>query len=237
MTRPRLAVVGLGRMGQRLVELAKEQGWEVTARIAASGNRAGAGITRDTLAGAEVCVDFTTAVAAPANIRAAVRAGCPIVVGTTGWDAERQEVEQDVRAAGGSLLISPNFSVGVNVLWQVAEYAAGLLAHVPGFDAHIVETHHAGKRDAPSGTALQLRDLIRAALNRDVPVTSIRTGSVPGTHELLFDGAFEQIRLVHVARDRRVFAEGALVAARWLIGRRGIFTMADLLAGDPAPGQ
>ena len=237
MTSPRLAVIGLGRMGQSLVALAGEQGWDVTARITAPGNHLGAGITRETLQGADVCVDFTAADAAPANIRAAVRAACPIVVGTTGWKAEREAVEQDVRAAGGSMLASPNFSLGVNVLWQVAEHAARLVARMPGFDAHIVETHHAGKRDAPSGTALRLRELTSVALERDVPVTSIRTGSVPGTHELLFDGAFEQIRLAHVARDRRVFAEGALVAARWLIGRRGIFTMADLLAGDSASGQ
>jgi 4-hydroxy-tetrahydrodipicolinate reductase len=224
-------------MGQSVMALAEEQGWDVTARIAAPGNRGGAAITRETLGDADVCVDFTAAAAAPANIHAAVRAGCPIVVGTTGWNAEREAVEQIVRAAGGAMLASPNFSLGVNVLWQLAEHAARLVARMPGFDAHIVETHHAGKRDAPSGTALRLREVTSAALERDVPVTSIRTGFVPGTHELLFDGAFEQIRLGHVARDRRVFAEGALVAARWLIGRRGIFTMADLLAGDSAPGQ
>jgi 4-hydroxy-tetrahydrodipicolinate reductase len=237
MTSLRLAVIGLGRMGQSVVALAEEQGWDVTARISAPGNRGGAAITRETLGGADVCVDFTAAAAAPANIRAAVRAGCPIVVGTTGWNAEREAVEQVVRAAGGAMLASPNFSLGINVFWQLAEHAARLVARMPGFDAHIVETHHAGKRDAPSGTALRLREVTSAALERDVPVTSIRTGFVPGTHELLFDGAFEQIRLGHVARDRRVFAEGALVAARWLIGRRGIFTMADLLAGDSAPGQ
>ena len=113
-----------------------------------------------------------------------------------------------------------------------AERSARLLARISGFDAHIVETHHAAKRDAPSGTALTVQQRVAAASGRAVPVTSVRTGHVPGTHELIFDAPFEQIRLVHEARDRRVFAEGALLAAAWLRGRSGVFTMSDVLVHD-----
>jgi len=102
-----------------------------------------------------------------------------------------------------------------------------LTSSLPAFDAHIVEMHHAAKRDAPSGTALELSRRTGAAREREIPITSVRTGDVPGTHTLLFDGGFEQIRVEHVARDRRVFADGALTAARWLVGRRGVFTMAE----------
>ena len=106
-----------------------------------------------------------------------------------------------------------------------------MLHRAPGFDAHITETHHAAKKDAPSGTAAGLERLAATEWGRAIPITSIRTGSVPGTHEIVFDAPFEQIRLTHEARDRRVFADGALLAARWLIGRRGVFTMRDVLAG------
>jgi 4-hydroxy-tetrahydrodipicolinate reductase len=127
------------------------------------------------------------------------------------------------------LFTAPNFSVGVAVFARVAERAAALLAPLSAFDAHVLETHHSAKKDAPSGTGAMLRDVMAAQLGRVVPVTSVRTGSVPGTHELIFDAPFEQIRLTHEARDRRVFADGALLAARWLIGRRGVFDMTDLL--------
>src|SRR5436190_479998 len=110
-------------------------------------------------------------------------------------------------------------------------HAIEQLASERGFDVHIVETHHAAKKDAPSGTAANLAKAGAGELGRDIPITSIRTGSVPGTHELIFDGTFETIRLEHVARDRRVFADGALLAAKWLIGRHGVFTMADVLRG------
>lgn len=235
MSTPRIAVIGMGKMGRAVAQLAEERGWPVVATIDAASNAGGVGITRERLGGATVAIEFTRAEAAPANVRACARAGCPVVVGTTGWDAEREAVERDVLLAGGAMLWSPNFSLGVNLFWQVAEFAARLVARVPGFDVHILETHHAAKRDAPSGTALELRRLSAAALGREVPVTSVRVGSVPGTHELLFDAPFEQMRLEHVARDRRVFAEGALAAARWLVGRQGIFTMRDLLLTDTDP--
>ena len=235
MSPPRIAVIGTGKMGRVVKQLATERGWPVVATIGSRGNERGAAITTETLAGAEVAVEFTTPAAAPANIRACARAGCPVVVGTTGWYHERERVERDVLLANGAMLWAPNFALGVNLYWQVAEFAARLAGRVPGFDAHIVETHHAAKKDAPSGTAIELARLGSAALGRDIPVTSIRTGSVPGTHELVLDAPFEQLRVEHVARDRRVFADGALHAAQWLIGRHGVFTMRDLLVAEYQP--
>lgn len=229
MSAPRIAVIGMGKMGRAVSRLATDRGWPVVATFDSEDARGGAGITRATLGEADVAIEFTTPAAAPANIRACARAGCPVVVGTTGWYDRRAEVEADVLTAGAAMLWSPNFSLGVNLFWQIAEVAARLAARVPGFDAHIVETHHAAKQDAPSGTAIELARLGSAALGREIPVTSVRVGFVPGTHELLLDAPFEQIRLEHVSRDRRVFAEGALIAARWMIGRRGIYTMRDLL--------
>ena len=232
MSAPRLAIIGHGKMGRAVEQLAADRGWAVTAVIGAAANHDGVGIARDSLGGADVAVEFTAGSAAPANVRACVRAGCPVVSGTTGWDAERARVEQDVLAGAGALLWSPNFSIGVNLFWQVAELAAHLAGRTKSFDAHIVETHHAAKRDAPSGTALALQRLATAAFGGDIPVSSIRVGAVPGTHELVLDAAFEQIRVVHEARDRRVFAEGALAAARWLVGRRGVYTMRDFLLAE-----
>ena len=229
ISHPRLAIIGLGKMGQTLCHLAPQRGWTIAAEIGAEGNGQGMGITRESLRGADVAIEFTTPQSAPWNVRACARAGCPVVVGTTGWDAERLEVEHDVLAANGAMLAAPNLSLGVNVFFRIAEYAARLTARLSAFDAHIVETHHAAKRDAPSGTALELARRTRAARQLDIPISSIRTGNVPGTHTLLLDGGFEQIRVEHVARDRRVFADGALTAAGWLIGKHGIFTMADFL--------
>lgn len=226
---PRLALIGLGRMGQTLRVLAAERGWPLVAEIGAAGNEHGEAITGESLGGADVAIEFTTPRAAPWNVRACARAGCPVVVGTTGWDAQLPDVERDVLEANGAMLRAANLSIGVNVFTEIAEYAARLTARLSTFDAHIVETHHAAKLDAPSGTALELARRVSIAGEREIGISSVRVGSVPGTHTLLLDGAFEQIRLEHVARDRRVFADGALLAAHWLAGRDGSFTMADLM--------
>ncbi|HYD55036.1 MAG TPA: dihydrodipicolinate reductase C-terminal domain-containing protein, partial [Gemmatimonadaceae bacterium] len=154
----------------------------------------------------------------------------PVVVGTTGWYAHLPVVSAHVRERDGALLWAPNFSIGVNLFQELVARAAALMRGAASFDVHLVETHHAAKKDAPSGTAGSLARAASHGLGREVPITSVRTGHVPGTHELVFDAPFESIRLEHVARDRRVFAEGALAAARWLAGRRGVFTMRDLLA-------
>jgi 4-hydroxy-tetrahydrodipicolinate reductase len=155
-----------------------------------------------------------------------------VVVGTTGWYDDLPAITKEVQAAGGALLWAPNFSVGVHVFAQIVALAAKLSVNLPGFERTMLETHHSAKKDAPSGTALMLARAAEESGGGTMPITSVRVGSVPGTHELVIDGAFEQIRLVHEARDRRVFADGALVAARWLAGRRGVFTMRDVLSGN-----
>ena len=226
----RLALVGMGKMGRQLEALAPERGFDVVATLDVQD----APITRDRLRGADVAIEFTRPDAAVLNIRELLAAGCPTVVGTTGWYEHLPMVLREVEQAGGALLWAANFSLGVNLMLELAREAGRLIAGTP-FDAHLVEVHHAAKKDAPSGTAVVLERAVEETLGRPVPVTSVRTGSVPGTHTLVFDAPFEQIRLEHEARDRRVFAEGALVAARWLVGRRGVFTMRDVLARAASP--
>jgi 4-hydroxy-tetrahydrodipicolinate reductase len=228
-TKLKLALIGMGKMGRALEQLAPDRGFDVVARLDQQESARGAGITREALNGAEVAVEFTVPEAAVGNIEACVAAGCPVVVGTTGWYAESGAVGKLVAERGGAVLWAPNFSIGVNLFQRLVEHAAELVGTAPGFDVHLVETHHAAKKDAPSGTAGSLAHAVAQVLGREVPITSVRTGHVPGTHELVFDSPFETVRLEHVARDRRVFAEGALLAARWLVGRQGTFSMRDVL--------
>jgi 4-hydroxy-tetrahydrodipicolinate reductase len=229
---PRLAIIGDGKMGRTIVQLAPERGFMVCALIGARHNDGGRGVTPGGLNGAQVAIEFTEPAAAAANVEAALRAAVPVVCGTTGWYDELPRLRALATELGGALFAAPNFSVGVAVFARIAERAAAALAPLTSFDAHIVETHHSAKKDAPSGTAAMLGTVIEAKLGREIAVTSVRTGSVPGTHEIIFDAPFEQVRLVHEARDRRVFAEGALVAARWIVGRRGVFTMRDVLSSS-----
>jgi 4-hydroxy-tetrahydrodipicolinate reductase len=224
-----LAIIGMGRMGRAIQELAPAMGWNVCATFDADGSAGGTGITAQTLNGADAAVEFTEPPAATSNARACISAGCPVVVGTTGWYDALPVIEREVERSGGALLWAPNFSLGVNVLDELTRAAGALLAGAEAFDAHVVETHHSGKKDSPSGTAAMLHKTLAGALGRETGVTSIRIGSVPGTHEVVFDGPFEQLVLRHEARDRRVFAAGALAAAAWLVGRKGVFTMRDVL--------
>lgn len=224
MNTPRLALMGYGKMGRAVRHLALERGWVVTGVV----ERDKGGI--NALGGADVAIEFTTPAAAVGNIRAALAAGCPIVVGTTGWYDALPDIEAEVARSNGALLWAPNFSIGALVFRRVVQDASRRLAGLPEMEPHLIETHHAAKRDAPSGTAIVLARAGEAALGRSIPVTSVRVGNVPGTHELLFDAPFEQIRLEHVVRDRRVFAAGALRAAEWLIGKHGVFTLDDVVA-------
>ena len=230
MTTLPLAIIGLGKMGRAVEQLAPERAFTVVARLGR-----GEAITTRSLNGAAVAIEFTEPSAAMANIRACLEAGCPVVTGTTGWYGELSSLRDEVLTHRGALLAAPNFSLGVAVFARLVEEAARRFAAVPGFDVHLVEIHHSAKKDAPSGTAVALADTGARARGAPIPITSVRTGSVPGTHELIFDAPFEQVRLVHEARDRRVFAEGALTAARWIVGREGIFTMDDVIGSTELP--
>jgi len=224
---PRIAILGMGKMGREVDALAGERGIEVVARLdEADITDRGAAIAA--LGNAEVAIEFTTPASAVGNVDLCLAAGCPVVVGTTGWYDALDDVAARVEASGGALLWAPNFSVGVALVRVLCQRAAGLLKNIEGFDVRITETHHAGKLDAPSGTALLLKEAL-AASGRDVPIESVRIADVPGRHEVCIDGAYEQVTLSHEARSRRVFADGALTAAMWLRGRKGVFTMQDVL--------
>jgi 4-hydroxy-tetrahydrodipicolinate reductase len=232
----RVAIIGDGKMGRAIDVLARERGIVVTKVLGVAENDGGRGISREGLGNPDVAIEFTEPEAAPTNILACARARVPVVVGTTGWLGVLDRVSGEVRTAGGAMLWAANFSIGVNLFFAIAGAAARAMRGQP-FGAHIIETHHAAKKDAPSGTALVVEQRVAGELGTPVPIASVRVGHVPGTHEVVFDGAFEQIRLVHEARDRRVFADGALRAAAWLRGRTGIFTMHDVLGlseqGEP----
>ena len=228
MNQPAIAVIGDGKMGRTIGQMVQERGWHLTAMLDAEHNRGGAGITRRALGDPDVAIEFTEPSSAVPNIMACIHEGVPVVVGTTGWYNSLPVITEAANEEGASLLWAANFSVGVNLFVELARQAARIMSK-SDFSAAMVETHHSAKKDAPSGTALAIANAMEGELGKELPVTSVRTGSVPGTHELLFDAPFEQIILRHEARDRRVFADGALRAAAWLKGKKGVYTMRDVL--------
>lgn len=225
---PRIAILGMGRMGREVDAAARERGVEVVAGLDVD-DVADRDAAIAALGESDVTIAFTVPDSAVADIDLCLEAGVPVVVGTTGWYARLDDVRSRVRECGGSLLYAPNFSIGIALTKAVLERAAELLPGLEGFDIAITETHHAAKKDAPSGTALLLRDAL-AGSGREVPITSIRLGHVPGRHEVCIDGPYEQVVVSHEARNRRVFADGALTAALWLRGRKGVYTLDDVLA-------
>ncbi len=226
---PQIAIIGDGKMGRTIAQMVQERGWSVCAMLDSAHNRNGMGITRRALGDPDVAIEFTKPEAAVDNISACIEAQVPVVVGTTGWYESLPSITQLAESAGGTVLWAPNFAVGVNLFVELARRAGEIMGLAPEFAAALVETHHSAKKDAPSGTALAIVNALEKGLGKRIPVTSVRTGSVPGTHELIFDSTYEQMTLRHEARDRRVFADGALRAAHWLIGRKGVFTMRDVL--------
>lgn len=217
----KLLVVGYGKMGRLVDQLAPESGFEVVGRVDHD---------RDEWAPADAAIDFSTADALLANFQRYVDLQVPLVIGTTGWNAHADALRARAAEARLGVVAAANFSIGVNVFQLVAEQAASLMRVQEQYGAWIHEAHHATKRDAPSGTAILLRDaMIQAGFNRPIDMSSTRAGTIPGTHTIGFDSASDTIELIHTARDRRGFATGALLAARWLQGRQGWFSMLDVL--------
>jgi len=224
----KLALIGYGAMGQLVAKLASEQGHQVVLSLDIVDASRGVEDLANALRGCDVAIDFSVADSVPKNAEACARAGVPIVVGTTGWQSQVDNVQRIVTEHGGALIYGANFSLGVQVFYRIAARAAELFRDLESYDGFIEEAHHKRKRDAPSGTAVQLRKIVADGFIRDVPVTSTRAGYVPGTHRLGFDSAADQITLTHTARSREGFAAGALVAASWIIGRKGVYEFSEV---------
>jgi len=222
---PRLLLVGRGRMGRLVDALSTEYGFQVVGMV-----NSGNADSPEAWAEADVAIDFSTGSAVAANARRLAARGIDLVIGTTGWQADEGPLRQALAEFPIGVVAAPNFALGVNLFLALAQRAAELMATHAEFGAWIHEMHHRAKRDAPSGTAIAIRDTMeKSGYHSPIDVASTRVGSIPGTHTVGFDSAAETITLTHAARDRTAFARGALQAARWVHGRRGWFTMKDVL--------
>jgi 4-hydroxy-tetrahydrodipicolinate reductase len=220
----KLAIIGYGKMGKLIDQLAPEYGFEVSARR---------DIDRpEPIEGADAAIEFSTPHAAIDNIALAAAARVPVVVGTTGWLDRLDQAKKLIEQNDGALVWSPNFSIGVNVFTHLVAEAARVLKDEPGYGAWAWEIHHITKKDAPSGTLLKLVDAMKSAgYQRPIDASSSRAGAHPGTHEVGFDSAADTITLRHTARSREGFARGALKAAQWIVGRKGCFEFSEVLFG------
>jgi len=225
----KILLVGHGKMGRMVESLAGEFGCEV-AGVLDPESPAHAGPIDERWRGVDVAIDFSAPAAVVINVPALARQHVNLVIGTTGWQEHEPRLRQVVADAGTGVVVAPNFSTGVVLFEAIASYAAKLAADRPEFGAWIHEIHHAAKKDAPSGTALLLkREMEGAGYKAPINVSSTRAGYNPGVHTIGFDGPAESITLSHAARDRTAFARGALLAAQWIKGKRGWFTMHDVL--------
>lgn len=220
----KLALVGYGRMGRLVEQLAPTHGFEVALRLDEFNNQAGAGLTAENFSGIDAAIDFSIPEVVADNAVRIAELGIPLAIGTTGWQDDIDRVREAVERHRSGLVYGANFSVGVNAFYRVVQAAAQALATQEDYDAFMYEAHHKHKLDAPSGTALRLLDAMRdAGYSRPVDVATQRAGQFPGVHEIGFDSEADTIRVSHAARNRSGFAHGALKAARWVMGQRGFF--------------
>lgn len=225
----KVALIGHGAMGRLIETLAKEAGDEVVVIIDERFEDSTAAEIAEKLTPADVAIDFTAAAAVRRNVEACLLAEVPLVEGTTGWSEEKEEITTLIRQKSGAFVFGANFSVGVNLFYRVAGFAAELFARFPEYEAFIEEQHHSRKKDAPSGTALKLKDIVAEHIKDDFSVSSTRAGNIPGTHTVGFDGPADQVKLTHTARSREGFASGALLAARWIVGKKGVYEFTDVM--------
>jgi 4-hydroxy-tetrahydrodipicolinate reductase len=240
-----LALIGHGKMGKEVERVAHEKGCKVVKIFEVDENQEGSALTKEALKAVDVCIDFSSPEAALSNIEAVAECGKNIVVGTTGWYDRLDYVRKLVKEKKIGFLYASNFSLGVNIFNQIVMDAAHLFEKHTQYDVSISEIHHRGKADSPSGTALTLGSTILQAIKRkselvtetqhggikphQLHVTSTRMGTVTGKHAVLFDSDADMIELVHTAKSRSGFAQGAIVAAEWLKGKKGFYTMRDVL--------
>jgi len=225
----RLAIVGYGKMGRLVEQLAQEYGFTVALRLDEFNNAQFEGLTAENFRGVDVAVDFSIPAAVARNAEGIAALGVNLVIGTTGWQEHMDAVKAAVARQGIGVVWSPNYSVGVNAFFRVVAEAARLLAGQPEYGAWAWEIHHSTKKDAPSGTLLKLvEEMKRAGWGRPIDAGSNRAGAHPGTHEIGFDSPADTITLRHTARSREGFARGALKAAQWVVGKKGFYEFGEI---------
>jgi 4-hydroxy-tetrahydrodipicolinate reductase len=220
-----ILLLGRGKTGALVAEVAGHRGHSVEV-LSAAENQKGQALTAARLAPIDAVIDFTTPHAVLENIRACLGCGKNMVVGTTGWHQELPRVRELVEKSGAGLLYGSNFSIGVNLFFEVARAAAAALQHQ--YSGQIFERHHAHKKDAPSGTAIVLQQVVRDCAKTELEITSFREGDVVGMHELVLDSLADTIYVCHDAKSRRGFAEGAVRGAEWLLGKKGCFDFKEI---------
>jgi 4-hydroxy-tetrahydrodipicolinate reductase len=222
-----LVLLGHGKTGAVVAEVAAERGHRITV-LTEIENADGTWLTNENLRDVDTVIDFTAPDAVMANIAACIAARKPIVVGTTGWYGELDRVRKEVERAGSGFVFGANFSYGVNLFFQITRAAAPALQH--GYAGHITEKHHVHKKDAPSGTAVALQRVVAQASGVQVEITSEREGDVMGIHTLELSSAGDRIVLNHEVKSRRTFAEGAVLAAEWIVGKTGFYDFKDIFS-------
>lgn len=225
----KIALIGYGAMGKLIATLAENKNHEIAVII----DEADANLSAEELAaklkGVDAAIDFSIAEAVKRNVEACVLAKVPLVEGTTGWNSQREEIKKFIKENNGAFVFGANFSVGVNLFYRIADFASELFAKFEDYEAFIEERHHSRKKDAPSGTALKLKDVVAKHITKDFSVAATRAGNIPGTHIVGFDGTADTIELTHTARSREGFASGAILAAEWIAERRGFYEFTDVM--------
>lgn len=224
-----IALIGYGAMGKIVESIAVAKGHQIVVIVGEHHENLPAEQLAETLRIAEAAIDFSGADAVVRNVQACMLAGVPLVEGTTGWNGRLEAVRSLVAEHDGAFVYGANFSVGVNLFYRITEYAAELIAKFGNYDAFIEEQHHSRKKDAPSGTALKLKDIVAGHIAGGFSVSSTRAGNIPGTHRVGFDGPADQILLEHSARSREGFASGAVLAAEWVEHRKGFYEFGDVM--------
>ena len=225
----KIVLLGYGAMGHLVGEQARAAGMEIGATVTSQHVALTVAELANALRGHDVAIDFSDGTQVMKHAHACVSARVPLVEGTTGWKSQEEEVQGFVADNDGAMVYGANFSIGMNVFYRIVSEAAKHFSHLEHYEAFIEEQHHSRKVDAPSGTALKLKALMSDSKKEPVSVTSTRAGYMPGTHRVGFDSAADQVMLTHMARSREGFAAGALLAAKWIVGRKGVYEFSEVI--------
>ena len=225
----KIALIGYGAMGKLIKTLAENKNHEIAVVIDEADANLSVGELAEKLKNADAAIDFSIAASVEKNTKACLTASVPLVEGTTGWNTELEKIKRLVAEKRGAFVFGANFSIGVNLFYRIADFASELFGKFADYEVFIEEQHHSRKRDAPSGTALKLKDIVSQHITKDFSIAATRAGYIPGTHRIGFDGAADQILLEHFARSREGFAAGAVLAAEWISEKKGFYEFTEVM--------